>query len=115
MDQVNNVLADRTDCQQDFLGMTPLHVLACSTVQNVELYRVLVAKHPKGLVTEDNWGALPLFYAVWGGSPAEIIQFLVDSYKSFYPSHDLKWTSMVKTLGLANALYDVIQELLNLQ
>ena len=116
-DQLNNVItdADPNGSQQDFLGMTPLHILACSTVQNVELYKVLVAKYPDSLVVEDRWGALPLFYAVWGDAPDEIIQFLVESYKSLYPKHDLKWTCMVKTLSLANAPYNVIQKILDLR
>jgi hypothetical protein len=59
--------------QQDCLGMTPLHVLACSTVQNLELYKVLVAKYPGNLITEDRWGALPLLYAVWGEAPDEVV------------------------------------------
>ena len=116
-DQLNNVVtdADPTGSQQDFLGMTPLHILACSTVQNVGLYKVLVAKYPGSLVVEDRWGALPLFYAMWGNAPDEIVQFLVESYKSLYPKHDLKWTCMVKTLSLANAPYNVIQKILDLR
>ena len=51
---------DPSGSQQDCLGMTPLHILACSsTVQNLELYRVLIAKYPETLITEDRWGAIP--------------------------------------------------------
>ena len=38
---------DPTGKQQDCLGMTPLHILTCSTVQNLELYKVLVDKYPE--------------------------------------------------------------------
>ena len=118
-DQLNNVISDAdltgSHSQQDVLGMTPLHILACATVQNVELYKVLVAKYPDSLVVEDRWGALPLFYAVWGNAPDEIVQFLVENYKSLHPNHDLKWTCMVKTLSLANAPDNVIQKILNLR
>ena len=93
---------DPTGSQQDCLGMTPLHILACSTVQNIELYKVLVEKYPESLLTEDRWGAKPLLYAIWGNAPNEIIQFLVESYKSLYPNYEFGWTLMVETLGKVN-------------
>jgi hypothetical protein len=49
-----------TGNHQDCLGMTPLHILACSSVHNLEVYRVMVEKYPTNLITEDRWGALPL-------------------------------------------------------
>jgi len=103
-----------TGKQQDNLGMTPLHILACSSVQNIELYKVLVAKYPETLITKDRWGALPLLYTVWGDTPDEIVQFLVDSYKSIYPNHELNWVEMVVTFGKATA-QEVIQKLLDIQ
>jgi len=101
--------------QQDCLGMTPLHIMACSTVQNIELYRVLVSKYPETLITEDRWETLPLLYAVWGQAPDEIVEFLVESYQSIYPNYELDWTEMVKTLGKANVPPEVIQRLLEVQ
>ena len=47
---------DPTGNQQDCLGMTPLHILACSSVHDLELYRLIVAKYPTNLITEDRWG-----------------------------------------------------------
>jgi len=101
--------------QQDCLGMTPLHIMACSTVQNLELYRVLITKYPESLIIEDRWGAVPLLYAVWGRTPSEILQFLVESYKSLYPNHVFNWTSMIKTLGVAGAQKICIVKLHNIQ
>jgi len=132
VDQLNNATDIRisrrrsklnpSGSQQDSLGMTPLHIMTCSTVQDISLYRVLIDKYPETLVTEDRWGALPLLYAVWGNAPSEIIQFLVDSYKSIYPDYELNWTSMFKTLGTVLLLYSelnglegIIQNLLDLQ
>ena len=115
---------DLSGKQQDCLGMTPLHILACSTSQSIDLYKVLIDKYPETLVTEDRWGAIPLLYAIWGSAPDEIIQFLIDSYKSIYPDYELNWTSMLKTLGTvvaldidteSNCLEDIIQNFLNLQ
>jgi len=59
---------DPTGRQQDCLGMTPLHILACSTVQNLQLYKILVNKYPKTLVTEDRWGAVPTLCSMGTGT-----------------------------------------------
>ena len=69
-----------TGNQQDCLGMTPLHILACSSVHDLVLYRVIIENYPTNLITEDRWGALPMLYAFWGAAPSEIIQFLIESY-----------------------------------
>ena len=90
---------DPTGNQQDCLGMTPLHILACSSVHNLEMYRVIVEKYPTNLITEDRWGALPLLYAFWGAAPAETIQFLLKSYQALYPGYEFNWTNMVETMG----------------
>jgi hypothetical protein len=90
---------DPTGNQQDCLGMTPLHILTCSSVHNLEMYRVIVENYPANLITEDRWGALPLLYAFWGTAPSEIIQFLLESYHSLYPNHEFNWTMMVETMG----------------
>ena len=101
--------------QHDCLGMTPLHILACSTVQNLELYRVLIEKYPENLVVEDKWGASPLFYALLGNAPNEVLQLLADSYRALYPCYDLKWTEMLETLGKVSSPLYVFQKLLDLQ
>jgi hypothetical protein len=106
---------DPTGLHQDCLGMTPLHVLACSTVQRLELYQFMVIKYPNNLIIEDAWGATPLFYAIWGDAPSEIVELLVKSYQSLYPNHEFDWNDMVITLGRANASTTVIQNLLDIQ
>jgi hypothetical protein len=106
---------DPTGNQQDCLGMTPLHILACSSVHNLEMYHLIVEKYPANLITEDRWGALPILYAFWGVAPTVIILFLLESYQSCYPDHEFNWTVMVITLGQANATVDVIQNLLDVQ
>ena len=103
---------DPTGNQQDCLGMTPLHILACSSVHDPELYRVIVEKYPTNLITEDRWGALPLLYAFWGAAPSEIIMFLLDSYKLLYPNHVFNWTMMVETMGRTDAPKESIDNLL---
>jgi len=103
---------DPTGNQQDCLGMTPLHILACSSVHDLELYRLIVEKYPTNLITEDRWGALPLLYAFWGAAPNKIIHFLVESYQSLYPSHVFNWTLMVETMGTCDTPQESIENLL---
>jgi len=103
---------DPTGNQQDCLGMTPLHILACSSVHDLELYRVIVEKYPANLTTEDRWGALPLLYAFWGAAPTEIIQFLLESYQLLYSDHIFNWTMMVETMGRTDTPKESIENLL---
>ena len=106
---------DQPGNKQDCMGMTPLHVLACSSIQSIELYKSLVTKYPENLVVEDGWGDVPLLYAVWSDAPMEILQFLVESYKSLYPNYELDWTGMMKTLGVAGAQNECILKLHDIQ
>ena len=106
---------DPSGLQQDCLGMTPLHILTCSTVQCLELYQLMIEKYPANLIVKDEWGAVPLLYAVWGDAPSEIVDFLVNSYQSLYPDQEFDWCDMVITLGQANALVAVMQILHNFQ
>jgi len=105
---------DPTGRKQDCLGMTPLHILACSTVQNIELYKLLVDKYPENLISEDRWGAVPLLYAIWGKAPDEITQFLATTIQSNYPDYKMNWNMMVETLGSVGAI-DGVQNLVDLQ
>jgi hypothetical protein len=105
----------QTGSQQDCLGMTPLHILACSSVHNLEVYRMMIENYPTNLITEDRWGALPLLYAFWGAAPTEIIQFLLETYLSLYPSHEFNWTMMVETMGRCDTPKERIENLLHVK
>jgi hypothetical protein len=106
---------DPTGNQQDCLGMTPLHILACSSVHNLELYCLIVENYPTNLITEDRWGALPLLYAFWGAAPNEIIYFLLESYQALYPSHEFNWTTMVETMGRTDTPTENIERVLHVR
>jgi hypothetical protein len=106
---------DPTGNQQDCLGMTPLHILACSSVHNLELYRLIIEKYPTNLITEDRWGATPLLYAFWGAAPDEIIQLLLDSYQLYYPDHVFNWTMMVETMGRCDTPKESIENILSVK
>jgi hypothetical protein len=106
---------DPTGNQQDCLGMTALHILACSSVHDLELYHLIVEKYPTNLITVDRWGALPLLYAFWGAAPAEIIEFLLENYQSLYPDHEFNWTMMVETMGKCDTPKERIENLLHVK
>jgi hypothetical protein len=111
----DNCELNPTGLQQDCLGMTPLHILACSTVQCLELYRVMIEKYPENLIVGDAWEATPLLYAIWGDASSEVVQFLVNSYVSFYPDYQFDWNAMVITLGRANVSMAVMQNLFDVK
>jgi hypothetical protein len=104
-----------TGMQQDCLGITPLHILACSTVQCLELYQLMINNYPENLIVKDAWGALPLLYSVWGDAPNEIVNFLVNSYQSLYPDHEFDWSDMLITLGRKSTSVAVITNLIRVQ
>jgi hypothetical protein len=106
---------DPTGNEQDCLGMTPLHILTCSSVHDLEIYRVIIENYPTNLITEDRWGALPLLYAFWGAAPAEIIEFLLERYQSLYPTYEFNWTMMVETMGRTDTPKENIEILLNVR
>jgi hypothetical protein len=109
------VKLDQTGSQQDCLGITPLHILACSSVHDLDVYRLIVEKYPTNLITKDRWGVLPLLYAFWGAAPAEIIQFLLESYKLLYPYNEFNWTMMVETMGRTDTPKESIENLLHVR
>jgi hypothetical protein len=106
---------DQTGNLQDCLGMTPLHILTCSSAHDLAMYCVIVDNYPSNLTTEDRWGATPMLYAFWGNAPAEIIHFLLDSYLSLYPSHVFNWTMMMETMGRCDTPKERIQNLLHVR
>ena len=60
-------------------------------------------------------GALPLLYAFWGAAPAEIIEFLLESYQALYPGYKFNWRMMVETLGRCNTPKERIEYMLHVR
>lgn len=83
--------------------MTPLHILACSKRQSLELYQVIIERYPQNLITKDKFGAEPMLYAIWGSAPPNIIDYLAENYKSKYPDYELDWYGMIKTLSFGHS------------
>jgi len=106
---------DLSGNQQDTLGMTPLHILACSTVHDIDMYRIIVDNYPDNLITKDKWGALPILYAIWGRAPLDIVEFLVDNMLSIHPDHEFDSVKMFETLARTDSAWgaDVQWELLD--
>jgi hypothetical protein len=56
-----------------------------------------------------------MLYAFWGAAPAEIIQFLLESYQTLYPGHEFNWTMMLKTMGRTSTPKERIENLLHVR
>lgn len=99
---------------QDTVGMTPLHILACSTKHHLEMYQLLVEKYPENLVTKDQWEDIPLLYALWCNAPSKIVEFLVESYKVYHPDYTIDWKRMLETLISFGAPHPRVQFLMEM-
>jgi len=92
-----------TGRKQDCLGMSPLHILVCSSKHDMGMYRFLIEAYPNNLITQDKWGDIPIFYSFWGNAPREVMQLMVESHNTYFPGHTLDWGRMIITLGESNA------------
>ena len=104
-----------TGKEKDCLGMTPVHILACSTKPTIEMYRLLIEKYPETLIMKDKWGDIPLLYAIWCNASAEVVDLLVESYKSNHPDYEFDWKGMIQTMAKRNVPLAIIQRLINTQ
>ncbi|KAL7529680.1 hypothetical protein ACHAWF_003076 [Thalassiosira exigua] len=104
-----NAIGD--DKLQDCLGMTPLHILACSKKQRVRMYELLLRTSERQLVTKDRWGCLPLFYALLSGAPVEILNLLFDNH----PSDSVGVRKMLFDLARYGAPLDSVEFLLGIR
>jgi len=91
-----------TGKQQDCLGMTPLHILACSTKQqnSMEVYQLLIDKYPETLIMNDKWGDIPLMYAIWCNAPKVVIDLLVKSYNIHHPEYEFDYVITLRLEAL---------------
>ena len=101
--------------EQDCLGMTPLHILACSTKPTNEMFQLLIDKYPETLIMKDKWGDIPVLYAIWCNAPTEVLDLLVESYKSFHPEYEFGWSGMIQTMAKQRVPLPNIQKLVSTQ
>jgi len=106
-------LRNPNDNHKDCMGMTPLHILACSTTHDLEVYQMLVQIRPEYLTMEDRWGDIALLYLFWCNAPEEIIQFMVESYMTNYPQYEIGWVGMIFRMADSLSPKVSIQNLLN--
>ena len=98
---------------RDCLGMTPLHILACSAKPNLGMIKLVLEYQPQSLMTKDEWGSTPLLYAIWTDSPLEVVQILVDSHMK--EGSPLDWDDMIETLCRHGVPLDILQRLLDIK
>eukprot|EP00970_Alexandrium_tamarense_P015664 scaffold5368_cov206-Alexandrium_tamarense.AAC.6 len=113
----NKIIQQLTDNhqQQDIFGMTPLHILACSKRQSLDLYRLVVEHFPNDLICKDKWGEIPIFYALWSIAPDEIVQFLIESIKAAHPQYELDWKGLLKDFVVNGASMEVVERVVSVQ
>ncbi len=79
--------------QQDCFGMTPLHVLLCSSAgYDVRVCQSMIEKYPGAMLIKDRWGEVPLAYALFGEAPFEVIHL-------FLETHMQRWQAMPFDFG----------------
>lgn len=96
----------------DCLGMTPLHILSCSTKHHLDMYQMIISRYPGHLIVQDVWGDIPLLYAMWGQAPQDVVAFLANSMKEYHNEYSIDWQSMTETLCIGLAPFDSIDYLI---
>eukprot|EP00584_Thalassiosira_punctigera_P005653 CAMPEP_0172531018 /NCGR_PEP_ID=MMETSP1067-20121228/4581_1 /TAXON_ID=265564 ORGANISM="Thalassiosira punctigera, Strain Tpunct2005C2" /NCGR_SAMPLE_ID=MMETSP1067 /ASSEMBLY_ACC=CAM_ASM_000444 /LENGTH=243 /DNA_ID=CAMNT_0013315341 /DNA_START=178 /DNA_END=906 /DNA_ORIENTATION=- len=97
----NNSKTYETGNRRDMLGMTPLHILACSTKHDLRVYQLVIKKYPENLTTRDECGHLPILYAFWSNAHLEVLHLLIERQLKLFPNHEIDWAGMVETMGRA--------------
>ncbi|KAL3770443.1 hypothetical protein ACHAWU_009994 [Discostella pseudostelligera] len=83
----------------DCLGMTPLHVLACSGMHDLELYRRIYEICPRALFARDKWGDLPLAYIILSEAPKEVLHFFLEMHRRNARTILLDFSVMINRLA----------------
>jgi len=78
------------------------------------MFQLLIEKYPETLVVKDKWGDIPLLYALWCNAPTEVVDLLVESYKTNHPEYEFDWKGMIRTLAKASVTHANIHELVML-
>ena len=96
--------------EQDCLGFTPLHILVCSTAQNMEAMRLIIQKCPESLITKDAWEETPIFYAMVSGAPIGTLDLLVGMFVVYFPEVRIDWRAIVNELMMNKWVLKTIVE-----
>ena len=79
------------------------------------MYQLLIDKYPESLIMKDKWGDIPLLYALWCNAPTEILDLLVESYKTLHLEYEFDWNGMIQTLAKRNIPLASIKKLITTQ
>jgi hypothetical protein len=104
-------------CQhKDCLGMTPLHVLLCSG-KNLDLnvIQCIIEKCPNAMLTQDDWGKVPLAYALMGDASMDIIHYLFDVHRKRYGSLPFDFGRMIRKLAIGGKSAQFVRDIIQAQ
>jgi hypothetical protein len=82
----------------DFLDMTPLHILACSSKHDQRLYRCIIDSCPESVLAKDRWGETPLTYLFLSEAPNEIIHYVLEAFKRMSDEMPLDFCTILNRL-----------------
>jgi hypothetical protein len=101
--------------QQDCFGMTPLHILLCSSAGcDVRVCQCMIEKYPGAMLIEDKWGEIPLVYALLGEAPIEVIHFLLESHMQRWQAMPFDFGGMILRL-LWHTSADYVRDVIRAQ
>mmetsp|Transcript_36662 Transcript_36662/g.88847 ORF Transcript_36662/g.88847 Transcript_36662/m.88847 type:complete len:644 (+) Transcript_36662:178-2109(+) len=103
------------ESRQDCLGMTPLHILALSSRQDIQMYQALIEHSPSDLGTRDRWGEIPLNYACHNDVPLDILRCMLETHLSLFHTEHLNWGRLIDILCSIGASREKFQLLLESQ
>ena len=66
--------------EKDCIGMTPLHIIACSTNHDVRLFQKLISRCREALMDRDIFGRTALDYALLSDAPEEVFYLLFEPF-----------------------------------
>jgi hypothetical protein len=85
---------------QDCLGMTPLHILACSSNgRGIKVFQCMIDKYPNALLIEDRWGDLPLNYALYAEARIKVINFLFKMHRQMWGDMPFDFGHMIQRVA----------------
>jgi len=84
----------------DSLGMTPLHMLACSGIHDLSLYSRIYEISPNAFAAKDKWGDLPLAYIIWSEAPMEVLHFFLEMHRRNTGTKNIDFSVMFKRLAV---------------
>jgi hypothetical protein len=102
--------------QQDCLGMTPLHILACSSnCQGIEVFQCMIEKYPNALRTKDVWGDVPLAYALYAEASIDVIYFLFKTHRQMWGNMPFDFANVIKELAARLASVEFLRNVIRAQ